>query len=866
MALKAFDLVSVVARVDLKIECFEASGSDLYLGSDESVVVHYLVEERTHETTGKIVYSTNKMTQKNLGTRRPVTQLKTASALGRLMALSDGNLYLLDSDVLNTIGSGPKIKNVTVFCVNENPNTLDPFTVQLCIGKRRCIQLCALHEDKVSFLRELSTPEPVNIAMDGNFVCVAGQGQYSVFNVESGTRQDLFPYDVANTYPHVKRIAKEEFLLAGPGNLGMFVTAAGISERPPIQWSEDIVALSYYHPYIITVTSHFIRVYSLIDQQHKQSLNFSGGELVGNFDGQVYVAASSCVSCLMPQPWTMQVEALMVSERVEEAVDLAEHSGAVGMSQEQYQQLFRRLLQRAGFIKLAHGVFDQAQEYFLKGGVDAREVISLFPGLLPSSMEFTRVQPPLHQLADISQAMHGNQEKIADAKTFMLSFLLHLRYLGDLTHRMEVDTAIIKLQAEGDSSDLLHFLDHTDIACNLPECAQWLLDHKQYSALAKLHRVLGNLDKSLEVLTKLVREEVTDKHFRGIKDLVDCLILSSDPSVVWRYTDFILDRDAAEGVRVFTETQASLDPSRVLHTLQRYPEARLGYLHYLIDTKKLQDEKYHTELVLHYVDEAVRLMGAGEDATSPDQLGEARTKLQDLLSSSCHYQPQSVLARLQGTDLHVETAAVFGRLGEHEKALSMLVHQLKDFGAAEQYCITQSRAAAHSKVKSNIFLKLLKIYLRPPPGGSEDDIELAPAVELLSVHAEELEVSSVLALLPPTWSLPIVHHYLRAALRNSMHQSRIKKIQQTLIRSENLQQKFILYKVSKDMGPIPLAANRVCCVCNRGFTTCSFTIYPNGVMAHPSCAPDPSVCPLTGTVFQAAHVSPTSTPSRQYRL
>lgn len=39
-------------------------------------------------------------------------------------------------------------------------------------------------------------------------------------------------------------------------------------------------------------------------------------------------------------------------------------------------------------------------------------------------------------------------------------------------------------------------------------------------------------------------------------------------------------------------------------------------------------------------------------------------------------------------------------------------------------------------------------------------------------------------------------------------QSRIKRIQQTLIRSENLQQKFILYKVSKDMGPIPLAANR----------------------------------------------------------
>ncbi|KAG0723950.1 Transforming growth factor-beta receptor-associated protein 1 [Chionoecetes opilio] len=827
-----------------------------------SVVVHYLVEERTHESTGKIIYSTNKMSAKNLGTRKAVAQLKTASALGRLMALSDGNLYLLDAQLLNTLGSGPKIKNVTVFCVNENPNTLDPFTVQLCVGKRRCIQVCSLHEDRVAFLRELATSEPLHLAMDGSFVCVAGQGQYCVFNVESGARQDLFPYDAATTFPHVRRIAKEEFLLAGPGNLGMFVTSAGTSERPPIQWSEGITALTYYHPYIITVTSQFIRVYSLIDQQHKQTLNFSGGELLGNFDGQLYVAAASCVSCLMPQPWTMQVQALMDSERVEEAVELAEHSGAVGMSQEHYQQLCRTLLQRAGFIKLAHGVFDQAQEYFLKGAVDAREVISLYPGLLPDSVEYTRLQPPLHHLADISQAMQGDQARVAAAKTFLLSFLLHLRYLGHLTHRMEVDTAIIKLQAEGDSEDLQRFLDHSDIACSLPECAQWLLQHKQFSALAKLHRVLGNLEKCLEVLTKLVREEVTDKHFRGIQDLVDCLILATDPNVVWRYADFVLDRDWVEGVRVFTQSRAPLDPPRVLRALQRYPEARLSFLHHLIDTKKLKDEQYHTELVLHYVGEAVRLRGGGE-GQGGEGAGEAPGPAQLLLSlpaPPCAGQaPGNQPACGDG-----------GCLGEHEKALSMLVHQLKDFAAAEQYCIAQSRAAAaaghkHSG-KANIFLKLLKIYLRPPPGGSEDDIELAPAIELLSVHAEELEVASVLALLPPTWSLAIVHHYLRAALRNSLHQSH-KKDSQTLLRSENLQQKFLLYKVSRDMGPfLSLLIGKVCCVCNRGFTDSAFTIYPNGVMAHPPCAPDPSVCPLTGTVFQAARPTPASpAPSHKYR-
>ena len=54
--------------------------------------------------------------------------------------------------------------------------------------------------------------------------------------------------------------------------------------------------------------------------------------------------------------------------------------------------------------------------------------------------------------------------------------------------------------------------------------------------------------------------------------------------------------------------------------------------------------------------------------------------------------------------------------------------------------------------------------------GSEDDVELGPALELLSVHAEELKLESVLEMLPSHWSFSIAHHYLRAALRSSLHQ------------------------------------------------------------------------------------------------
>ena len=47
---------------------------------------------------------------------------------------------------------------------------------------------------------------------------------------------------------------QEEFLLSAPGGLGMFVTSAGVSERPPIQWTKPVLKFVYCHPYIIALT------------------------------------------------------------------------------------------------------------------------------------------------------------------------------------------------------------------------------------------------------------------------------------------------------------------------------------------------------------------------------------------------------------------------------------------------------------------------------------------------------------------------------------------------------------------------------------------------------------------------------------
>ncbi len=125
----------------------------------------------------------------------------------------------------------------------------------------------------VDKIREL--PDPIKaVAMDGVFVCAALSKSYVMFNVASGKAEELFPYDDRDTIPIVARISKvnkpdlvfekdqqiafilqEEFLVNAPGGLGMCITAEGISERPPIPWSNPVAKIVYCHPYIITLTS-----------------------------------------------------------------------------------------------------------------------------------------------------------------------------------------------------------------------------------------------------------------------------------------------------------------------------------------------------------------------------------------------------------------------------------------------------------------------------------------------------------------------------------------------------------------------------------------------------------------------------------
>lgn len=56
----------------------------------------------------------------------------------------------------------------------------------------------------------------------------------------------------------------------------MFVMKTGTCQRPPLQWPQEVLAAAVCFPYIVTLQPQALSVYSMVDLQHKQTVNLRG--------------------------------------------------------------------------------------------------------------------------------------------------------------------------------------------------------------------------------------------------------------------------------------------------------------------------------------------------------------------------------------------------------------------------------------------------------------------------------------------------------------------------------------------------------------------------------------------------------------
>ncbi|XP_013380315.1 transforming growth factor-beta receptor-associated protein 1 [Lingula anatina] len=853
MSVKAFELVPAVERDKFlskqKIECIDCCGKNLYIGTDSCFVIHYKLEEKTLPN-GKTGYESKKLGHKYLGVKKPITQLKAASALTRILVLCDNTLTLLNMLDLEPIMTGAKIKGVTSFCLNENPNRSNPFSIQICVAlKKKVVQLYTVTEDRMNHEKDVSISDPaLNIGLDGSLICVATTSDYKIVNYETGGSVELFPYDYHETTPLVKRIGKEEFLLSAPNALGLFANATGASPRPPLMWSDSLTAITYHHPYVIAMNDEFITVHSILDQQQKQAVPFKGGRCLDDFDGKLFVATGNDVWALFPVHWEKQVQDLLENKKVEEAIELAQNARNHGLTKEKFQKAFVHILQQAGFVELARANLDQARDYFRDGQLDVRELISIYPNLLPASSNFTR-SPSLHKdIADVNQLANHQVDRIKEYKQFLAEYLEEIRETKEsIGLKTEIDTALLKLYAENNSPNLV-FLLASECACEFSDCVQCLEMHQRQYALGLLYRYHGDHEKALQIWTRIASGELKDGQFPGIDFIIEFLANLSNHELVWKYVDWALERSQEKGVKIFTERPEDepqterMRPDTVIDYLHRFPRAVIAYLEYLVFTKKLEKEKYHTHLAVLYLDTVLQMKKNSE--TPNEALQAARSKLQNMLQVSNLYRIQLILGKVKETDMYEECAILYGKLEEHEKAIRLLVHKLRDYRAAENYCLVNSKGKDQS-YRKRLFQILLGVYL--DPSYEKRDTLIHPAVSLLNSSEADFDVIKILQLLPENWSVGLLELFLHRATRNSLDRARTRHVERMLSRGENLE---VHRRAMEDQRQAVLMnEDRSCAVCTRAFSESTFVRYPNGIITHVHCAKNKYVCPVTGKLF-----------------
>jgi len=176
-----------------------------------------------------------------------------------------------------------------------------------------------------------------------------------------------------------------------------------------------------------------------------------------------------------------------------------------------------------------------------------------------------------------------------------------------------------------------------------------------------------------------------------------------------------------------------------------------------------------------------------------------------------------------------------------------LVKDVRDYLGAEIFCLnagTFQEAKKTAKVASetpvnastletrkSLFMMLLQEYLHIPQeqGGT------VLSLRLLNSQSAYLELSEVIDLLPPYWTVELLQNYLLRSLRRSHHVFKEIQIMKGLSLGENLRISEELFRLYEEQGPVVVAPQDVCSVCGASIADSVFMRTVNHKTIHLHC-------------------------------
>jgi len=659
----------------------------------------------------------------------------------------------------------------------------------------------------------------------------------------------------------------DSLLLQIDQNIGIFVDQEGMLVcKNTLPWSGQLkCSCISCGSYILGLLEGTVEVISLVDQKVVQKIDLPGATGLKEAPGgnRAIVYNEDAIKFLVPAPIKTQIRQCIQHLRIEKAFQLLAQAG--------HKKHEKRELHTAAGLALLNDLnFKQAFDHFESSSIDPRDLINLFPRIRPNRKEWT----PKHQnlpsedvaalitrgIVDKLNRVNSDESKDGEkqlrdeheneATSQLGRFLWQRRQhpsegleIRGENLKMWVDTALLKLHVFLASRKVirpfpLYKLLEQPNSCSLDDCANMLVQNRQYNDLALLYRSHNKVPMALQVLSNMGSGKYKDPNNDGIS--LTCEILTSMEASrdLWLHSPWVLIQSPQQAMRIFTSKSRKvlLDPDRVLDHLENISsEAKNGfnytgkYLEFLVYDLNSAISKYHNKLGRNYL---YRIAKHKDVAGDEDKLNKILEQLFKFIQFSSALDPEELLKEAQEKELPEAVLALHKKLERHTDVLFALA-----FGGpgdegheeAVKYC----QEGDGLEAKSERFLALLDVYFshRPEERSQEDVWNLA--LDIMEEFHEFISATKVLEIVPQEMSIFHLTSYLESVIQHSLGLERQTSIVKALYKTQHMHNTMELHGRQSEYHVI--SQYKVCCMCKKPLLVSVFWSYPNRDLVHHAC-------------------------------
>uniref|UniRef100_A0A5K3EMQ6 CNH domain-containing protein n=1 Tax=Mesocestoides corti TaxID=53468 RepID=A0A5K3EMQ6_MESCO len=538
-------------------------GNLLFVGCVDGQLLQIVFDEIEERGT---CYSFNVIFSRQIS-KNPVSLLRASQSADLVVALSGAKLQFFDAEKLECSSLRQTLDNISTFSLVDYSMGAEHHSVLAVCNLSLTLQVYRATKSRIDLVNTINIPATA-IAMQcrDSFAVFATDHKYYSVSLKTRKCTDILDRCDSRDKPLIETVSEEEFLLSGPGSLGIFVNANGQSDRPPLTLSANLSGLFSRQQLVFAVDDEFVSIHCANQQKQLQTLvvkDVSAACMSLNRK-MVFVASNSttegpCLCIIRPETWDLVARRLIMAGCLSDASDLIdrEYAKLIDLCNRRpatssnakniFNTRSKRVYTLMGFYLFETGHLDSCREFFEKSSLDVRELLYRFVDLLPRGYAFTAdpnlriessakasfdtpVDEPPRTIFDLSETLFL---PVQDFRRFLLNFLIENRY-GRIfaTHLQFVETAIVKLcvhlfepcspvgiGAFENWEQLVGSLSNIDVN----DLLDFLEENRAYHVKALVCRWNGDMESALNIWKSLALGTVTDAAFPGPEFYTDAL-------------------------------------------------------------------------------------------------------------------------------------------------------------------------------------------------------------------------------------------------------------------------------------------------------------------------------------------------------